>query len=928
VSTNKEMVGMKKQIITLKVNGQPYDVTVTPRDTLSSTLRNQLGLFGVKEGCGEGQCGSCTVMRDGKAITSCLMPAIDAEGHELTTIEGLAAGGQMTPVQEAFVHRGGAQCGFCSPGQVMAATALLKENKSPTEEQIRAAMNLCRCTGYQAIVDSIQAAAEHVRTGKPANGKGSETRVTVTGRETLELKAGDLVGQPIPRIDAKAKVVGTAAFGADYTMPGMVWARILRSPHAHAKILSIDTSKAEKLPGVLSVATAKDTPGHRFGIILADETIFATGKVRYKNQPVAAVAAVDLATAEAALALIEVKYEPLPAVFDMEEALKPGAPLVHPESNEYTPGAIPVPVKPQGNMISCRAETTGDCDKAFQEADVVVEERYHTATSHQGYLEPHACVASFDATGKLTVWTTTQGHFYTRAGVSMLLGMPFNNVRVIAAEIGGGFGGKVAPFCETIAAVLARKAGRPVKIVLTRQEELEDTRNRSATVTYIKTGAKKDGTLVARQVKYICDAGAFCDWTPATALLLSPTSPARGPYKIPNHKLEGIAVYTNKSITGAVRAPGFPQLTLALESNLDEVAKKLGMDPYELRMKNALGAGDTTFVGNKLKTAVFTDMLKKVKAVVDADPAKNEPNTAWGYGCGEWATGGAAAGATVKVNEDGSIGLVIGTVDQTGTRTALAQVVADVLAVGVEQVVVNVGDTDSALAGPLSAGSRITYNMAHTVRIAARQLATALLAQGAKLLNAKPEQCELQGGKIAVKGDASKSIPFGGLGETQLQGTAAVDAIPPAHSFAVQAVKVRVDPETGQVRVLRAVAAQDCGTAINPQCVEMQVAGAMAQGMGYALYEHIDHEQGAVVNQGFAQYTMPTASDIPPFEIHLFEGELGAGEGHGAKGMGEPPHVPTCAAVSNAIRNATGVRVRQMPMTPEVVWRALRETHR
>jgi putative selenate reductase molybdopterin-binding subunit len=919
---------MQTQIITLRVNGHDHDVAVKPNETLLSVLRDRLALTGTKEGCGEGQCGTCTVLLGQRAAASCILLAVEATGQEITTIEGLAVGGKLHPLQEAFVQQGAVQCGFCTPGMILSAKALLDASPDASEDEIRRMLegNLCRCTGYGQIVDAIRVAAQAMRSGKPLRGEtrqpAGSTRATIIGR-SAEIKEAHLVGQPAERVEARAKTTGKALYGADPTMPGMAYGKILRSPHPHARILSIDTSKAEALPGVLAVASAADTPGTRFGMVIHDETVFALGKVRYRKQPVAAVAALDLDTAEQALSLIEVKYEPLPPVFDMEEALKPGAPLVHEDTSDYGAGPAGTECPGKGNMLFRRELTGGDVEKGFRESDLVLEERYVTAHMHQGYLEPHACLASFDSSGRLTVWTPTQGHFFVRSGLAALLDMPMSDVKVVPAEIGGAFGGKFAPFLEAIAAVLAKKSGRPVRMVLSRQEDLEDARPRSATVTEVKTGVKKDGTLLARQVRFIADSGAFADWTPGTAS--GACAAARGPYRIPNYHLEAYGVYTNKFITGPMRAPGYPQLTFALESHMDEIADRLGLDPFEFRMKNALAAGDLTFVGNRLKTPILLNMLAKLKEVIDSDPEKDVPDTGWGIGCGEWEIGGGQSGASLKLNEDGTISLIIGSTDLTGSRTSLAQVAADELSVGLENLSVTIGDTDTALLAPGSGGSMVTYNMSNAVRLAAEDLARQVSSRGAKALGVGEGEVELSEGKVILKGNPSQAVAFSDLAGPQIEAACACEPIPPAHTLAVQGVKVRVDPDTGQVHVLRAVGLQDCGTAINPQSVEAQVSGGMAQALGNALWEQIVFKEGEVMNDGLTEYTMPTARDLPHFEAYLFEGEFGSGRGHGSKGIGEPVHIPTPAAVANAIRRAVGVRLREMPMTPERIWRAMRE---
>ncbi|MFQ5809917.1 MAG: xanthine dehydrogenase family protein molybdopterin-binding subunit [Armatimonadota bacterium] len=737
------------------------------------------------------------------------------------------------------------------------------------------------------------------------------------------MKELTVVGKPLQRMGDREKSAGAARYGADITLPGMLHAKVVRSSHPHAKLVSIDASKALALEGVVAVASAQDTPQKLYGFGLGDETVFAQGKVRYCGEPVAAVAATDPYVAEEAAGLVEVQYEPLPAVVDVEDAMEPDAPLVHEAPASYEEGLIPFPVEPNGNITTHTEIIEGDIEKGFAESDVILEERYVTAPIHQSYIEPHACLACWAPDGKLTVWTSAQGPFVVRGLLAKALDLPMSRVNVVPMEIGGGFGGKVASYVEPIAAVLAMKTGRPMQLVLSRQEELEDARPRCGTVTEVKTGVKKDGTLVARTLKFIVDNGAYTDFGPGTSG--AAVEAGRGPYRIPNVHFDGYSVWTNKFNTGPFRAPGFPQITFALESHMDALAGKLGMCPVELRRKNALRKGDSTFAGTTLKKDIFVECLDQVVARIEEDPDKDAPNTGWGIGCGEWRTGGSPSGATLKINEDGTASLIIGAPDLTGSRTSIAQVAAEELGVRMDQLMATVGDTDEAPLAPVSAGSMATYNLTNVVRKTAAELRQKIAALAATALKASEEDIDIEEGVAFVRDDPEKRATFAELAaEQQVALTVTTDSLPATHAFAVHGVKVRVDPDTGQCTVLRAIGALDCGKAINPLSVAGQIGGGLVQCLGQALCEEIVLEDdGRVATRSLTDYKLPTAMDVPPVEPIIVEGDLSASDGHGCKGVGEPVHVPTAAAIANAIRKAVGARLYELPMTPEKIYWAL-----
>ncbi len=906
---------MSKQILRFNVNGVSHEIAVDPDASLHNVLREHLGLTGVKHGCGEGECGACTVLLNGRPVISCITLALDADGKKVTTIEGLEGkDGTLHPVQEAFVRGEAIQCGFCTPGMVLAAKALLDRNPDPSEDEIRRALagNLCRCTGYTGIVAAVKEAAAVLRGEKEFEPQGDFGK--------------DLVGKPVERIGAREKVTGKAVFTADLNPPGMLHAMVLRSPHARAKIKKIDTSKAEKLKGVHAVVTAEDLPDVLWGLLLNDEPLLARGEVRFVGDRVAIVAAETPEIARKALRLIQVDYKPLKAVIDMEKARLPDAPQVHDAYDRFSIGYFGVPLEiPDSNVTTTMVISDGDVEAGFAESEVIVEEEYRTMPQHQGHIETHIAMAQPEPGGRVTVFTSTQVPFIARHAVAGWLGIPMSKVRIVWMETGGGFGNKIPPFTEPMAAAMAMKTDRPVRLWYTRQEELVDSRPRAATITRLKTGAKRDGTLVARTLEFLVDNGAYCDCGPLTAG--GTVEAGRGPYRIPHVHLEGHSIYTNKFNTGPFRAPGYPQITFAMESHMDSLAKKLGVDPVELRRKNALRTGDATFAGTTIQHDVFYRCLNAVAEKIDADPACD--GEGWGLAAGEWRTGGHPCGAVFKVNEDGTVAVTIGSSDLTGSKTSIAQVAAEELGLPLEQLSMTVGDTDTAPLAAPSGGSMVTFNMTNVVRKGAQKLAQTLKELASEELDQPADSLEVAYGRVFVRDDPDNAIGFAELGAAQPIGvTESSGAIPPTDAFCVNGVKARVDKTTGEVTVLRLVTAIDTGKAINPASVRGQASGGFVQALGLAFWEEIvqDPKDGHVVTQGFTDYRLPTAADVPSVETIIIEGDPSSSEGHGCKGIGEPVHVPGAAAAANAVAAATGHRLTTLPMTPERILQAIKES--
>lgn len=574
---------MSRTLLNINVNGRDYHLEVEPDIMLVDLLRQELGLTGTKKGCGSGECGSCTVLLDGEPVASCILPAFKAEGSQIITVEALGTVNGLHPLQKAFLAKGAVQCGFCTPGMLMSTKALLDKNLDPTPDQIKMAIsgNLCRCTGYTKIIDAVMAAAAELR-GEKAVG-------------TPEIN-GDVVGSSIPRVDGVPKVTGQAIFADDMSFPNMLQAKVLRSKHAHALIKRMNTERAKVLPGVVAVLTADDVPGRNgYGIHVKDQPVLAKDKVRYYGDAVAVVAAENLRIAEQALELIEVEYEPLPGIFSVEDALKPDAPKIH----------------PNGNLLFHRKVYKGDVEKGFREADVIVEDRFRTPMVEHAYIEPESGIGVYDGR-KVTVYACSQGVHYQRSEIAANLNLPASKVRVVQTTTGGGFGGKIDVSVHIIVALLALKTGRPTKLTYTRAESIIASTKRHPFTMRYKLGARKDGKLTAAEVEIYGDTGAYNSY--GTAVLTRVATSAIGPYESPNVKIDTYTVYTNNPVSGAMRAFGAPQANIAHEAIMDELAKKLGISPVEIRRINAYRQGSVTATGQVLNDGV--GMLETLERAV------------------------------------------------------------------------------------------------------------------------------------------------------------------------------------------------------------------------------------------------------------------------------------------------------------------------
>jgi CO/xanthine dehydrogenase Mo-binding subunit len=742
-----------------------------------------------------------------------------------------------------------------------------------------------------------------------------------------------VAGKRLKRIDGIGKVTGKHVYASDFALPGMLFGKVLRSSEAHARIVRLDVSKAAALAGVRCVLTAKDIPQIRFGTAIKDRTMLAEGEVRFRGEAIAAVAATSLEVAEAAVRAIEIEYEPLPAVFDPEQALQPGAPLVHAGWSDYQ--ALPV-FDRDGNISGRSSMGSGDTAAGFAQSHRIYEHRFTTQHVHPGYTEPRTAIASWDGNGDVSVWSNTQLPFDMKNMLAEVLDLPANKVRVIVPGIGGGFGGKLRVGVEHFAAWLARKSKRPVKVMTTSEEELTDAYPRQPTVVTLKTGVSRDGLLLAREGKVILDCGAFANSGPATAAIALQV--LAGPYRSPNLAFEGIAVYTNKGSTGSFRAPAGPMANFAVESQIDLIADDLGIDPLELRLRNVYREGDRGPAGETLTSVSIEECLRKAAAAIGWTQRKPGAGRGKGIACSWWLTTGGSSGVYVKINPDGTVTVVSGAVELgSGAMTGAAQILAEEL--GVDLTDINATDVDTHVS-PYdygAQGSRTAFSVGNACIAAAKDLRRQIGELVAPLWNVAPDSVRLEG-KGVVSGNKRMSLAeVAGLSQRTGGGLishgTAIQPMPvfdpnrvknhplPAwtsHSFHAHAVDLSVDDVTGEVSINRYVVAQDVGFAINPTYIEGQIEGGVAQGIGQALSEEIVYDGGRVLNANLTDYKMPTMMDMPRVECILIEKPSVNGP-YGAKGVGEPPCIQPPAAIANAIAVATGIRVQALPITAEKI---------
>ncbi|MBI2910038.1 MAG: molybdopterin-dependent oxidoreductase [Chloroflexi bacterium] len=779
-----------------------------------------------------------------------------------------------------------------------------------------------------------------------------------------------IVGKNVARLDALEKVTGRAVYAIDLKLPRTLHGKVLRSPYAHARILRIDTSRAESLPGVKAVITRENTPERRDGVVILDQHILALHVVRYVGEPVAAVAAEAPEVAEEALDLIDVEYEELPAVFDAEEVMGPNPrAVIHPYRASYeqeTPlGGRPIPFDPRHpNVFNHFEMHAGDVAKGFREADLVLENRFTKAKVQHCQMEPHTAIAQVDPDGRITVWTGRQGIHRTRGHLAAWLGIPPSQVRVISPYVGGGFGGKEVFAHEFLAVLLAQKTGRPVRISLTREEVFTGTVTDVQSTIWIKDGVRKDGTVVAREIKIILKGGAYADLIPMT--VRGCTFAAVGSYRIPNLKIDSYGVYTNEPAAGPFRGVAVPHVVWAAESQMDILAEKLGMDPVEIRRRNLLCEGDKNAHGEIVHSTAARECLERVAQFIEWGERLQQGPGPWRRGKGiavgnKHGLAPAACSAIVKVNDDGSIEVRHGADEiGQGANTVLAQIAAEEFRIPLENVKVTFGDTAFAPYDLGSTGSKTTYHTGNAVRLACQDAKCQMFELASGKLEVPVSELETSGGRIHLAGYPDTGIAIADLfvhdrargkylpevGEilgkaTWVQPGTPMDPITGqispelasegrrVNSFYIhgaQAAEVAVNEETGEVKVLRLASAFDMGQPINPKLCEGQMEGGAGMGIGGALYEELVLENGAALNPTLMDYRLPTTTEMPKqddFDSFIEAAPHKDGP-FGAKGLGEGPIAPTSAAIANAVYDAVGVRITDLPITREKVWRALK----
>ena len=740
------------------------------------------------------------------------------------------------------------------------------------------------------------------------------------------------VGKRTRRPDGPDKVTGRARFGDDMIVPGMLYAKILRSPHAHAKIISINTSKARALKGVKAVLTYEAIPDHPllqppYGPVIADfhdisRNVMAREKVLYDGHAVAAVAATSEKIARDAIKLIEVEYETLPHVMDPLEAIQPGAPILH--EDQFTHGVEPAPTEPS-NLFRFARKGRGDLEKGFADADIIVEREFTSKPVHQGYIEPQACIATASEDDSVELWTTTQGHFVIRAFCARLLKMEMAKIRVTASEIGGGFGGKNNVYAEPVAIRLSQMTGRPVRIVMTRSEVFRGTGPASGTRTQVKMGAKNDGTIVAAEMHMYCQGGAF-KGSPVGRSVDTPFSA----YTIPNAQVSVYDVCVNRPKVAAYRAPGAPMATLAAEGTINELASRLGMDPIDIRAKNAVSDNGESLAGTKYGIIGLNEVLEKARKH-DHYKSPLGPNMGRGFALGYWMHGGGLSSVVANLLDDGTVAVATGNPDIGGSRSSMRVMAAEEMGIDIEMIKPIIADTGSMGYSHLTAGSRTTFATGMAVINSIREIIEKLRELAAKKWEIAVEDVTWEAGQAVTSSGGNKSLTLKELAgmATKMGGAIAghseINAGGAGAAFSAQIVDVKVDPETGFVSPKRYTVVQDVGRAISPDYVEGQIQGGAVQGIGWALNEeYVYDDQGRLQNTGFLDYRMPVASDVPMIDAVLVE-VPNPNHPYGVRGVGEPPLVPAPAAVSNAVENAIGRTMSDLPLSPPKVLKAIEQ---
>ncbi len=966
--------------LSLLINGKQEALSAFPKETLLDALRGA-GYLGVKRGCDSGECGACTVLLDGQPIRSCMLQAADMSGREITTVEGLRRGGELHPIQQAFVETGAIQCGFCTPALVLTSYALLEREANPTQDEIREALSgvLCRCTGYVRVVEAVQRAAAILRgealdpvwqleaeavEGSAASALPETFSRSSGGRSPLpplvitplDMPPTRVVGEPQVKVDAVKLAAGRAVFTDDFTLPGMLYGALLTSPHAHARIRRIDASQARELQGVHAVLTHEDLPRIKFASggqshpqPLPYDQVCLDRKVRHEGDRVAIVAAETAELARRAARMIEVDYEVLPAVVDPQQAMLDGAPVIHDEPD--TEGIF----DPKRNIVHHIEAEAGDLEAALLAAEHVFEGEYRTPKQQQAHLEPHVCITYWDEDERLVIRSSTQVPFHIRRIVAPLIGLPVKRIRVIKPRIGGGFGNKQEMILEDLCAQLTLATGRPVRMEYTRRQEFTSSRSRHPQIMRYRIGVT-EGKVIAAELHLIGDTGAYG----SHGLTVQMVGGFKGLtlYNPPNARFVCDVVYTNTPPAGAFRGYGAMQCQFGIEVLMEEVADGLGLDPVEFKRANWIKVGEPMHLARQLgegregfeQSMATSGMERCVRLGMEATDfrAKRRRYLEQGAGTirkgigmavmmhGSGIAGLDMAAATLKMNDDGSFNLLVGATDLgTGSDTILAQIAAEVLGVPVDDLIVYSSDTDFTPFDKGAYASSTTYISGGAVRKAAMKIRDQIRAHAAKMLGVDdPTSLEVRDRKVSAPDGRSLALAEVALSSLHQQDQHQITATASHMSYespppvAAQFVEATVDTETGELAVNRLLMAVDCGRVINPITAAGQVEGGMLQALGFAHCEEmVFDEAGHQVNPRFGAYHLYKANETPALDVIFVQTDEPSGP-FGAKSVAEIPLDGVAPALVSAVHNATGVWIRELPLTPERVWQALRMAER
>jgi putative selenate reductase molybdopterin-binding subunit len=902
--------------MSFEINGKAFSENPRAGQCLRTFLR-ELGHFGVKKGCDAGDCGACTVLIDGEPVHSCLIPAFRAEGHAVTTIEGLASDGGAHPMQQAFIDAQAFQCGFCTAGMIMTCASLNQAQRQDLGASLKG--SLCRCTGYRTIEDAL-------------NGK--------TNIE--DAVAGEAFGRSLPAPAGPQVVRGAARYTFDTAMEGMLHIKLLRSPHPHAKIISIDKTAALGVPGVQAVLTFEDAPDRLFSTARherawmdPDDTRVLDNVVRFIGQRVAAVVALSESSAEEGCRRLAVNYDILPAVIDPAQAIAPGAPLIH--SDKTREQRV---TDAQRNIVAESHGEYGDVASALAQAAVTYEGTFTTQRVQHAALETHGGIAWVDSAGILNVRSSTQTPFLTRRALADIFDLASDKVRVFCERVGGGFGGKQEMFVEDILALAALKTGRPVKLELTREEQFIATSTRHPMRITVKAGADKYGKLTALQLDVLSNTGAYGNH--ASPVLLHACAESIGVYNCPNKKVDAVAAYTNAVPSGAFRGYGLPQALLAVEAAIDELAKALGISPYEIRRRNIIKPGDPMLSppGSGYTDVLYgsyglDQCLDLVERAMQERP-KTELSADWLIGDGIALTmidtvppDGHIADARISLGEDGGFELTVGTAEfGNGTSTVHRQIAAAALATTVDRIHLKQSDTAHGGHDTGAYGSTGTFVAGRATQAAAENLADDLRAFASTVTKTNPDTCVLESDAVLC---GRQRVSFAQLAEMAraegqvLAASGASAGTPRSVAFNVQGFRVAVNRGTGEIKILKSVHAADAGQVANPMQCRGQIEGGVAQSLGATLFEEmVIDEGGRVVNPRFRDYHLPSFADLPRTEVFFADTTDTLGP-MGAKSMSESPYNPVAAALGNALADATGIRFTAVPFKPDRIWPLLQE---